>query len=63
MKIIDLYNPNKFTVPVMIRSGNGLTEVRVESRKHIQITQDQVTDEVARLTNLSHGMLIKTVLD
>lgn len=64
MKLVDLYNPNRFTVPILIKNGEELMQVKINSKEHLKITKDQVTDSVNFLTDPSRGqMLVETEVD
>ena len=63
MKQIDLFNPNKFVIPVDIKNGDKVQQFKIQSRQHIRISPDQVTESVKFLTNPARGMLVKTDIE
>ena len=63
MKLIDLYNPNRFTIPATIRNGEGFTQVGIDYKQHLRITPDQVTPSIKALTNPAKRMLEKTIVE
>ena len=57
-----LYNPNRFTVPLMLRDKENatFTQVNVLPRTSIDITGDQVSDSVKNLTSPPRNVLRMT---
>lgn len=55
-----LKNPNRFSVPVMLKDGNGFKQVNIMPRKSIEITEDQISDSVANLTKPERKILTLT---
>lgn len=58
MSKLILYNPNRFMVPVMLKSETTQFQVNILPHASKEITPDQISDSVVNLTDDSHKVLI-----
>lgn len=57
-KQLKLYNPNRYSVPVMLKDGDSLKQVNIMPRRSLEITPEQISDSVANLTSPSRKVLV-----
>lgn len=60
-----LFNPNKFLVPVMLKTvTNELEQINLQPKASLTITSEQMTDNIKNLTSSRKNILrMKSVKD